>query len=63
MLMLGCSDGLIFYQKTNEMIDDDGISLRPLSLRPVNSLGGGNPFSGFAKGSGQGLKNKQVRLG
>ncbi|KAI3428363.1 hypothetical protein D9Q98_006743 [Chlorella vulgaris] len=35
---------------------DAEISLRPLSLRP----GGANPFAGFAKGAGAGLKNKAV---
>lgn len=35
-------------------LDADSISLRPLSLRP----GGANPFAGFAKGAGVGLKNK-----
>lgn len=38
---------------------DAEISLRPLSLRP----GGANPFAGFAKGAGAGLKNKVGRGG
>jgi hypothetical protein len=36
-------------------LEADTISLRPLSLRPG---GGANPFAGFAKGAGVGLKNK-----
>ena len=40
---------------------DDGISLRPIVLRPGGfGLQAGNPFTSFAKGSGQGLKAKQV---
>jgi hypothetical protein len=38
-------------------IDADTISLRPLSLRP-GGVNGSNPFAGFSKGAGVGLKNK-----
>lgn len=36
-------------------MDAEGVSLRPLSLRPG---AGANPFASFAKGAGVGLKNK-----
>ncbi|KAG1679450.1 hypothetical protein FOA52_007742 [Chlamydomonas sp. UWO 241] len=44
------------------MSTEDGISLRPVVLRPGgNGLGpGGNPFSMFSKGSGQVLKSKMA---
>ncbi|GAX74020.1 hypothetical protein CEUSTIGMA_g1470.t1 [Chlamydomonas eustigma] len=39
---------------------DDEISLRPIVLKPIGLQGSGfNPFSSFAKGSGQVLKSKQ----
>jgi hypothetical protein len=47
------------YSGMMAALDADSISLRPLSLRP----GGANPFAGFAKGAGIGLKNKVGRLG
>jgi hypothetical protein len=40
---------------------EDEISLRPIVLKPLGLQGSGfNPFSSFAKGSGQILKGKQV---
>ena len=39
---------------------DETISLRPIVLKPGVGLVTGNPFASFAKGSGQGLKAKQV---
>ena len=43
-------------------IDADTISLRPLSLRP-GGVNGSNPFAGFSKGAGVGLKNKVRGVG
>lgn len=40
------------------MAEVDEISLRPVSLRPGG--GGSNPFSGFGKGAGAQLRNKQA---
>ncbi|RMZ56687.1 hypothetical protein APUTEX25_002776, partial [Auxenochlorella protothecoides] len=47
----GFGAGGAYYQ--NQKAGGDTISLRPLSLRPG---GGTNPFAGFAKGAGVGLK-------
>ena len=41
-------------------MSDESISLRPIVLKPGVGLVSGNPFASFAKGSGQGLKAKQV---
>lgn len=42
-------------QRESAMGLDADVSLRPLSLRPGAGV---NPFAGFAKGAGAGLKNK-----